>query len=156
MTSRPRTKPSPFPRGGDQHAGRLALKPNGPATGHVDGAWWPRSRHLGAELPGLNAGLAERLGRLERVSYNLDAWDVTARKLAVGGALVRAGGFRGQHHDTVDVLGAGRTLTLLVVPPETPADAAQHVLQTAATPGNDATVEELLVPTSRPVDAGRP
>lgn len=156
MTSPSRAKPSPTRRGGDGHAVRLALKPVGPATGHVDGAWWPRSRDLGAELPVLTAGLRERLGRLERITYNLDAWDVTARKLTIDGGLVRAGGFRAQHHDTVDVIGSGRRLTLLVVPPQTSSDAARQVLQTAGAAGNAATIEQLLVHTDGSRTAGRP
>jgi hypothetical protein len=35
---------------------RLKLKPKAPTTGYVDGAWWPRSRDLSAELPALLGG----------------------------------------------------------------------------------------------------
>jgi len=49
----------------------MKLKPKAPATGYVDGAWWPRSRNLSAELPALQAVLAVRLGRIRRVSDNL-------------------------------------------------------------------------------------
>ncbi|MFS8102185.1 DUF5994 family protein [Lentzea alba] len=40
----------------------------------VDGAWWPRSSDLAAELPPLIAALAGRLGRATRVTFNLTAW----------------------------------------------------------------------------------
>ena len=30
---------------------RLRLKPKAPQSGYVDGAWWPRSDDLPAELP---------------------------------------------------------------------------------------------------------
>ena len=33
------------------HQLRLRLKPKAPRTGYVDGAWWPRSHDLAAELP---------------------------------------------------------------------------------------------------------
>src|SRR5439155_16889727 len=46
---------------------RFQLRPEAPTTGHVDGAWWPRSRDLAAELPALLAALAARLGRVHRV-----------------------------------------------------------------------------------------
>ena len=42
---------------------RLRLKPKAPTTGWVDGGWWPRSRDLAAELPGLLSVLAVRLTR---------------------------------------------------------------------------------------------
>ena len=58
---------------------RLKLKPKAPTTGYVDGAWWPRSRDLSAELPALLAVLAVRLGRVQRVSFNLTDWDATPR-----------------------------------------------------------------------------
>ncbi|WP_037804474.1 DUF5994 family protein, partial [Streptomyces resistomycificus] len=36
---------------------RLSLAPVGPAPALLDGAWWPRSRDLRAELPSLTAVL---------------------------------------------------------------------------------------------------
>jgi hypothetical protein len=41
---------------------RLRLRPKALTTGYVDGAWWPRSRDLAAELPALLAVLTVRLG----------------------------------------------------------------------------------------------
>jgi hypothetical protein len=125
---------------------RLALKPNGPVTGQVDGAWWPRSRDLAAELPDLIAGLADRIGSVERLSYNLTAWTAPPRKVTVNGSLVRLGGFRSQHPDTLDVLGAKQRLTLLVVPPAASPKAAQRVLQQAGRVGDTGGIEELLAP----------
>jgi hypothetical protein len=46
---------------------RRRRKPKAPTTGYVDGAWWPRSRDLAAELPVLIAVLAARLGSIVRV-----------------------------------------------------------------------------------------
>jgi hypothetical protein len=126
--------------------GRLVLKPNGPVTGQVDGAWWPRSRDLAAELPDLIAGLADRIGSVERLSYNLTAWTAPPRKVTVNGSLVRLGGFRSQHPDTLDVLGAKQRLTLLVVPPAASPKAAQRVLQQAGRAGDTGGIEELLAP----------
>jgi hypothetical protein len=54
---------------------RLSLKPESATTGFVDGAWWPASRDLAAEVSSLIAALADRAGAVERISYNLDAWD---------------------------------------------------------------------------------
>ena len=38
-----------------EHTPRLRLKPKAPLSGYVDGAWWPRSDDLAAELPDLLA-----------------------------------------------------------------------------------------------------
>jgi Family of unknown function (DUF5994) len=125
---------------------RLSVKPDAPVTGFVDGAWWPASRDLAAELPALAAELATRLGRVESVSYNISAWDATPRKITVDGAAVRMAGYRTQDHDTVDVISDRRLLTLLVVPPETDPQAAQDALAAASGIGNTDGVEALLHP----------
>ena len=128
---------------------RLRLKPKGPTTGWVDGGWWPRSRDLAAELPGLLAVLAVRLGRIERVSYHLGDWGPTLAKISCGGGVVRVGGYRAQHADTMDVLAAGQRVTLLVAPPETPAQTAHAALMAAGHRGNTNDIETLL--RSRPL-----
>lgn len=117
---------------------RLRLKPHVASAGYVDGAWWPRSRSLRAELPELLEALRPRLGRIERLAYNLSDWELTARKAVVGSELVRLDGFFSQAPDLVTVVGAvGRTrMTLLVVPPETADVIARRVLLTAARPDN--------------------
>ena len=59
---------------------RLKLKPKtATAVGEVDGAWWPRSRDLVRELRALLPVLAVRVGRIERVTYNLGDWDPAVR-----------------------------------------------------------------------------
>jgi Family of unknown function (DUF5994) len=123
---------------------RLRLKPKAPTTGWVDGAWWPRSRDLAVELPGLLAVLVVRLGRIERVSYHLGEWGPTVGKISCGGGVVRLGGYRTQHADTVDVLAALHRATLLVVPPEASALTAHAALMAAGYRGNTDDVETLL------------
>ena len=76
---------------------RLRLKPKAATTGFVDGGWWPRSRDLAVELPGLLAVLAVRLGRIERVSYHLGDWGPTPARLSVEGGVVRLVSYRTQH-----------------------------------------------------------
>jgi Family of unknown function (DUF5994) len=120
------------------------LKPKAPTTGWVDGAWWPRSWDLAAELPDLLAVLAVRLGRIERVSYHLGDWSPAVRKISNDGGVVRLDGFRTQHVNTVDVLAARQRVTLLVVPPEISAQAAHAALVTAGHRGNTDDIESLL------------
>lgn len=139
----PRVAPSD-----DRHL-RLRLKPRGAVTGFVDGGWWPRSRDLPAELPALLAVLAVRLGPVESVSYNLDAWGPTPRKLTLDGRLVRLAGHRAQHTATIDVLSAGHRLTLLVVPPEATPEAAHGALMAAGRRANTDRVDALLSPAPR-------
>src|ERR1700682_4019279 len=83
---------------------RLRLKPKAPQSGYVDGAWWPRSDDLAAELPDLLAVLSVRLGRIDRVLYKLNEWAKTSAKLVTGGRAVRLDGYRRQPTHTVEVL----------------------------------------------------
>jgi len=126
---------------------RVHLKPATPDPGnpgYVDGAWWPRSRDLTAELPALFTALATQLGAIERMAYHLGEWQHTDRLLETSSARVRLGGFRFQSANTVDVVGAGRRITLLVVPPETsPAD-AEKIALAAADGHNIEPVDRLL------------
>src|SRR5205085_1631231 len=53
---------------------RLALiDPPGQRT-TLDGAWWPRTRSLSDELPGLVEELERRGIRVTRAAYNPDTW----------------------------------------------------------------------------------
>jgi Family of unknown function (DUF5994) len=142
----PRSAPRATAVGDPRPTLRLRLKPKAPATDFVDGGWWPRSRDLAAELPALLGVLAVRLGRIERVSYHLGEWDPTARKIRAEGGVVLLEGFHAQHVNTVDVLTARQRVTLLVVPPELPAQAAHAALMAAGQRGNTDDVESLLAP----------
>jgi uncharacterized protein DUF5994 len=86
-----------------------------------DGAWWPRTRDLAAELPELIAELERRDVRVERFTYPLDSWQPAPRKLVVLGRVVRTGGFRSMDPQVVCLSWAGgnQRADLLVVPPET-------------------------------------
>ena len=124
---------------------RLRLKPASPATGHVDGAWWPRTGDLAAGLPALLAALTTRLGRIDRVTYHLGDWPDPPRRVTFDHSVVRLEGFRSQPSGSLTVIGWNRQrTTLLVVPPATSPDVAQHALTTAADPGNTDDSAQLL------------
>jgi len=133
-----------------EHTPRLRLKPKAPQSGYVDGAWWPRSDDLAAELPDLLAVLSVRLGRIDRVLYNLNEWAKPSAKLATGGRRVRLDGYRRQPINTLEVLGLNRNkIALLVVPPDTDPNEAHATLMAAAAPSNDSTVDSLLMNSAR-------
>ncbi|WP_406601738.1 DUF5994 family protein [Lentzea sokolovensis] len=135
---------------------RLRLRPKAPTTGHVDGAWWPRTRDLAAELPALLAVLAVRLGDIPRVSYNLTEWDSAPRQIAVGGVRVRLSGFWSRPEHTVDVVAADRSrTTLLLVPPDADPFAAHQAMMRAALRDNTDSVETLLRARKSTVDVIR-
>lgn len=126
---------------------RLRLKPKGPHTGYVDGAWWPHSDDLTAELPDLLAVLSVRLGPIDRVVYKLNDWADAPTELATGGHAVQLDGYRLQPPNTVEVLGLNRNnrMVLLAVPPHTEPDCAHATMMAAAAPDDDSTVDGLLM-----------
>lgn len=141
MTSGPQTNGRPA----SPSALRLRLKPRAPATGYVDGAWWPRSHDLTTELTALATVLAVRLGRIERVAYALSTWDVTPRRMDIAGRATRLEGFSYQDRNVVHVTGAnGGRISLLVVPPELAKAAGHDAMMKAAHRGNADRPEEIL------------
>ncbi len=136
------------------HTPRLRLKPKAPPSGFVDGAWWPHSDDLVAELPDLLAVLSVRLGPIGRVIYKLTEWSTAPRKLALGARTVRLDGYRLQPVNTVEVIGLNRTrMVLLVVSPHTDPDQAHAVMMTAAGPDNTLTVDSLLMVSEKETEA---
>jgi hypothetical protein len=68
----------------------------------------------------------------------------------VDGSLVRLGGYRSQHPNTVDLVSGRQVFTLLVVPPHTSPDSARRALTAAAEADNTDRIEKLLEPTLTP------
>ncbi|PRC47485.1 hypothetical protein C6A85_84715 [Mycobacterium sp. ITM-2017-0098] len=127
----------------------MRLKRKAPATGYVDGAWWPHSADLSAELPDLLAVLSVRLGDVSRVMYNRSEWATAPRKLRVDDQMVRLDGYDRQPVNTVGVVDSfGANINLLVIPAQTSADDAHDVMMAAAAP-DDATSVKLLLAAGR-------
>ncbi|MEW5533096.1 DUF5994 family protein [Streptomyces virginiae] len=124
---------------------RLSLTPKTTLAGQLDGAWWPRSRDLEAELPPLAAALDETWGHITRVSVNPRRWPVVPRTVAVAGHLLHVGWFTEQDPDKLILLSytVGRW-DLLVVPPETEPAAAARLMAAAAIPGSVLTAGVLM------------
>jgi hypothetical protein len=127
------------------HTPRLRMKPKAPRSGYVDGAWWPHSADLIAELPDLLSVLSVRLGPIGRVIYNINEWEAPPAKFATGGRTVRLDGYRRQPVNTIEAVGLNRNkIVLLVVSPQADPDQAHAILMTAAGPDNALTVDSLL------------
>ncbi|MFF4824404.1 DUF5994 family protein [Streptomyces sp. NPDC001312] len=67
----------------------------GGSARRIDGAWWPRSYDLTAELPGLLAGLSHRWGHISSVHVNGAGRAVRCGGRFTGGRVERVGGFGG-------------------------------------------------------------
>lgn len=130
---------------GPDHTPRLRLKRKAPASGYVDGGWWPHSGDLSTELPDLISVLSVRLGPVERVAYHLGEWADAPRKIRLNGRTVKLDGFRRQPPNTIGISsGRGNDITLLVVPAQTEADRAHTIVMAAAAAGDRSSVDTLL------------
>ena len=123
----------------------LRLRAEVEGTDHGPPGWWAVAAAAGPRrrAAGCAGGAGVRLGRIERVSYHLGDRGPTPGKLSCGGGVVRLGGYRPQHADTMDVLAAGQRVTLLVVPPETSAPTAHAGVMAAGHRGNTDKIETL-------------
>ncbi|MEU0602222.1 DUF5994 family protein [Streptomyces sp. NPDC006393] len=113
--------------------------------GILDGAWWPRSRDIGAELPPLITALTRHLGPVMRVGVDSSAWDGLPTRLLVDGRIVHIDSFPAGD-DTVLITRGDRDLfLLLVVPPDTEPDAARAAMARAVRADNVAEAEQILI-----------
>ena len=131
---------------------RLALEPTMARDGLFDGAWWPRSRDITAELPDLITALSMRLSRVLRVALDAAAWDDVPRSVTVNADTVRIGWFASSPGTISLSCGLQDHCLLLVVPPATSSRTAATAMASAAESRNHTPAAELL----RSLNAGRP
>ena len=113
-----------------QRPTRLEIKPFRPISEHIDGAWWPRSKRLADELPGLVTSLADQLGPVAMVGYHLNSWDSAPAALEIGGHTVELLGFSGDEPASVILIGQdGHHLSLQVIPPDSSDQGGEQALQ---------------------------
>ncbi|WP_282797942.1 DUF5994 family protein [Streptomyces sp. CC224B] len=125
---------------------RLSLKPPGPRSGLLDGAWWPRTRDLARELPALTDLLDHRWGRITRVTVNPTHWPDVPRKAPVNGHVVKVGWYLAEQDPHQLLLLSYRVgrWDLLVVPPETGPESAAWLMAAACDPRTARTGSALM------------
>lgn len=130
---------------------RLSLAPAGTPPSLLDGAWWPRSRDLGAELPALTAVLDPLWGRITRVTVNPAHWPVVPRKVPVAGHVLKVGWYRAEQdpHELMLLSYRAGRWNLLVVPPQTPPDTAAWLMAAGSDPLGTSTASRLMEEAAR-------
>jgi hypothetical protein len=113
--------------------------------GVLDGAWWPRSRDVAAELPGLVSALTGYLGPITRVGLDAAAWNGLPTRLVVDDRLVHIDSSP-IGDDTVLITRGDRDhFSLLVVPPHATPQAARAAMAQAVKADNLASAEQILI-----------
>ncbi|MFJ1694580.1 DUF5994 family protein [Streptomyces sp. NPDC088252] len=113
----------------------------------LDGAWWPRSRDIGAELPGLIAALTEHLGPVLRVGLDAGAWEELPTRLVIDDRVVHIDSFPVGDDTILITRGDQDHFTLLVVPPHATPEAARAAMGRAIQAGNVTRAEQILIDT---------
>lgn len=124
---------------------RLALAPAGRSQSRVDGAWWPRSRDLAAELPSLSEAMAA-LGVITRATVNPTHWQSIPRQVRVSGRALKVGWFADEQdeHEIMLLSYHAARWELLVVPPETDPAVAGRLMDAASSPDDLRGAGELI------------
>ncbi|KUJ33596.1 hypothetical protein ADL25_44585 [Streptomyces sp. NRRL F-5122] len=117
---------------------RLRLASGSGMPRPIDGAWWPRSYDLLAELPQLLAGLPRAWRHITSVTVNGATWSAVPGRIFVLNQVVRLHrtvAASAPHTIVLLAPGWGRW-DLLVLPPDTTEDAAEPLMAAAAS-GHD-------------------
>ncbi|CAM5241380.1 hypothetical protein STENM36S_00347 [Streptomyces tendae] len=115
--------------------------------GALDGAWWPRSRDITGELPGLVSALSGYLGPITRVGLDSDAWEELPTRMTIDGRVVHIDSFPVGDDTVLITRGGNDIFSLLVVPPQTVPDAARAAMAAAVRAGSQTPAEQILVDT---------
>lgn len=115
--------------------------------GVLDGAWWPRSRDIAAELPVLIAALTEYLGPITRVGLDATAWDALPTRLVVDERVVRIDSFPVGDDTVLVTRGDQDHFSLLVIPPHATPEAARAAMAEAVRADNVTRAAQILIDT---------
>lgn len=132
----------------------LRLETTQSRQGVLDGAWWPRSRNVTTELPALITALTAHLGPVTRVGLDATAWQDIPTRLVIDDQVVHLDSDPVGDDTVLITRGHNDHFALLVVPPDTPADAAREAMARAVLADNVTQVAQILIATtSTPADA---
>ncbi|MGW2740947.1 DUF5994 family protein [Streptomyces sp. NPDC001450] len=125
----------------------LRLETTQSREGVLDGAWWPRSRDIGAELPALLSALTGHLGPVTRVGLDTTAWEGLPTRIVVDDRVVRIDSFPLGDDTVLITRGDKDIFSLLVVPPDTAPEAARAAMAQAVRAGNVTQANQILIDT---------
>ncbi|MGI5427290.1 DUF5994 family protein [Streptomyces sp. CA-179760] len=115
--------------------------------GVLDGAWWPRSRDIAAELPGLISALTEHLGPITRVGLDAGAWEGLPTRMTIDDRVVHIDSFAAADDTVLITRGEQDLFSLLVVPSHATPDAARAAMAEAVRAGSETRAERILLDT---------
>ena len=151
----PRLLPDEIHRSVGPGTALLRMETTGSRQSLLDGAWWPRSRDVERELPSLLTALTEYLGPVTRVGLDASAWNAIPTRLVVDGRVVHLDSFPVGDDTVLVTRGDNDHFSLMVVPPDTPPEAAREAMARAVDADNATQAAEILL-AEPPGSAGPP
>jgi hypothetical protein len=125
----------------------LRLETTESREGVLDGAWWPRSRDIGAELPALLSALTGHLGPVTRVGLDTTAWEGLPTRIVVDDRVVHIDSFPLGDDTVLITRGDQDIFSLLVVPPDMAPEAARAAMAQAVRADNVSQANQILIDT---------
>ncbi|GGU89656.1 hypothetical protein GCM10010260_24890 [Streptomyces filipinensis] len=125
----------------------LRLETTESREGVLDGAWWPRSRDIAAELPALLSALTGHLGPVTRVGLDTTAWEGLPTRIVVDDRVVHIDSFPLGDDTVLITRGDQDIFSLLVVPPDTAPEAARAAMAQAVRADNVTQANQILIDT---------
>jgi hypothetical protein len=137
--------------------GLLALRVQRAPARHdlFDGAWWPRSRDVHAELPGLVSVLHEHLGDVASIGLDADSWDGLGRPVHVEGRLLQIDWLPVGDDTVIVTRNDTETFMLQILSPDEGLDQAQAAMSMATHIGNTETGEQTDISAPQPQRAAQ-
>ncbi|MFD7786462.1 DUF5994 family protein [Streptomyces sp. NBC_01232] len=135
-------------------AALLRLETTQSRQGLLDGAWWPRSRNVTIELPALITALTAHLGPITRVGLDASAWGDVPTRLVIDGQVVHLDADPVGDDTVLVTRGHNDHFALLVVPPDTTADAAREAMARAVRADNITQATQILIATTAEPEDG--
>lgn len=123
----------------------LRLETTHSRKGALDGAWWPRSHDIAAELPALVRALTEHIGTIARVGLDQTAWEELPTRLVIDDQVVHVDSFPIGDDTILVTRGDQDHFSLLVVPPDATPQAAHDAMARAVRTGNITPAEQILI-----------
>ncbi|MFD7019314.1 DUF5994 family protein [Streptomyces sp. NPDC059161] len=126
----------------------LRLETTSSREGRLDGAWWPRTRDIETELPALISVLTGHLGSITRVGLDASAWNGLPTRLVIDGQAVHLDSHPVGDDTVLITRGYNDHFALLLVPPDTTADAAREAMAHAVRADNITQATQILIATT--------
>jgi len=125
----------------------LRLQTQRSREGILDGAWWPRSRSIGVELPALVRALTRYLGPITEVGLDTAAWEELPTRLVIDERVVHIKSYPVGDSTILVTRGERDHFSMMVVPPDTTPEAARSAMDQSVRPDNVKEARQILIDT---------